>query len=480
MCNKSLEEGWLPESQRHASIKPIVKKEGLDATDVKNYRPISNLTYMSKLVERLVYIQLVEFLELNGLLPKFQSGFRKHHSTETAVLKVLSDILSATDRQCVTLLGLLDMSAAFDTVDHTILLQRLSSSFGMSGSVLSWLNSFLSGRTQQVIFNGNSSQSAPVTCGVPQGSILGPLMFLLYTADILLIAADHGLSMHCYADDGQLYVYEKTGMVGSLVLRVANCIAEIESWLSSNRLKLNADKTQFVWLGSWQQLNKFDIPTVNLGGNFVSVQSSVMDLGVLLDNKLTMKDHVDKICRSSFYQLRQLRTIRKSLPSDACQTLIHAFVTSRLDYCNSLLYGISSTLIKRLDSVFRCAARLVMRKMKFDHISSDMRDVLHWLPTRQRINYKLCLLVYNCIHGDAPIYLAEMLRPVSSVPSRGGLRSAAHGDFIVPRTKTVLFGPRSFAVAGPTLWNGLPAHIKDFANTKSVFKMKLKTFLFSQ
>ena len=192
----------------------------------------------------------------NNLLPRHQPSFRARHSTETAVLKVMSDILAAADDGRVTLLGLLDMSAAFDTVDHHILLQRLESSFGLTGTVLSLLASFLTGRTQQVIFNGMTSIVAALSSGVPQGSVLGPLLFLLYTADIPVIASDHGLGVHCYADDGQLYVSERPGNAGSVISKVTVCIAEIDNWMSSNRLKLNSEKTQFIWLGSCQQLQK--------------------------------------------------------------------------------------------------------------------------------------------------------------------------------------------------------------------------------
>src|SRR6218665_554925 len=135
------------------------------------------------------------------MLAKYQSGFRARHSTETAVLKVLSEILTAADHGRVALLGLLDMSATVDTVDHDILLHRLETSFGLTGSVISWLSSFLHGRTQQVIFNNLESTIAKVTSGMPQGSVLGPLLFLLYTADISVIAMEHNLGVHCYADD---------------------------------------------------------------------------------------------------------------------------------------------------------------------------------------------------------------------------------------------------------------------------------------
>ena len=460
MCNCSLQFGWLPLSQRHAIVKPILKKEGLDQDDVKNYQPISNLTYISKLVERMVSKQLTTFLEEHSLLPKHQSSFRARHSTETALLKVLSDILSAADHGDVTLLWLLDMSDNFDMVDHDILLHHLEESFGLSGSVLDRLSSFLQGRTQPVLFNGIASATADVTSGVPQGSVLGPLLFLLYTADIPVIASEHSLGIHCYADDGQLYVFGKASDADQHVRKVTACIGVIDAWMSSNRLKLNSDKTQFIWLGGRQQLLKVGIESVTLLGDTVIFQSSMNDLGVTIDGPLTMRDHVQKICRSSSYQLRQLRVIRGSLSIDACTMLVHAFVSSRLDYCNSLLAGISDELVNKLQSVLRSAARLILGKWKFDPISVDLHQRLHWLPVEQRIQYKLGLLVYKCLHGLAPPYLSSMLTPVSSNQYSCRLRSAARGDLTVPRTRSVQMGPRSFAVSGPELWNSLAPELK--------------------
>jgi len=469
---------WLPESQRHAILKPILKKDGLDAKDVKSYRPISNLTFISKLVERLVNLQLTEFLEKSGLFPKLQSGFRARHSTETALLKVMSDIMASTDKGNITLLGLLDMSAAFDTVDHHILLDRLEVSYGLKGHVLSWLRSFLSNRTQQVLMNGSSSLVTRIKSGVPQGSILGPLLFLLYTADIPCLATKHGINIHCYADDGQLYLYSRADMADNVVKKVVGCISEIDAWMSSNRLKLNADKTQFTWLGTRQQLDKINIPSINLGSSAVQLQSYVNNLGVIFDQKLSMKQHVDKISRSAFYYLRQLRVIRKSLTTKACEALVHAFVSSRLDYCNCLLYGVGETQLKRLQSVLRAAARLVLRKLKYDSISADIRDRLHWLPVKQRIEFKICVLVFKCRSNEAPVYLSEMLHAVQR-PTRYNLRSDTRLDYDIPRCSSVRSGPRSFAVSGPTLWNSLPNSLKDCVSL-SAFKTGLKAWLFKK
>src|SRR6218665_266380 len=226
--------------------------------------------------------QLTTFLEGNNMLPRHQSGFRARHSTERAVLKIMSDILS----------------------------------------------SFLCERTQEVIFKNLESTVTEVTAGVPQGSGLGPLLFLLYTADISVIAMEYNLGVHCYADDGQLYVFDKADGADSLVSRVNACIAENDVWMSSNRLKLNSEKTQFIWLGGRQQLNKVNINSINLLRSTINYKSSVINLGVTIDGPLTMKGHVLRICHTSFYQLRQLRVIRGSRSIETCTALVHAFVST--------------------------------------------------------------------------------------------------------------------------------------------------------
>ena len=187
-------------------------------------------------------------------------------------------------------------------------------------------------------------------------------------------------------------------------------------------------KTQFIWLGSCQQLQKITVESIDLAGSTLKFQSSVNDLGVLIDSKLTMREHVQRVCRSSFYQLRQLFVIRSSLSMKTCTALVHAFVTSRFDYCNSLLAGINKELLNKLKSVLRFAARLVMRKRKFDPISEDIRNTLHWLPVRQRIEFKLGILAFKCLHGDAPSYLVESLSKVAVNPALQSHRSATRGD----------------------------------------------------
>ena len=213
-------------------------------------------------------------------MPVLQSAYRPGHSTESCILKVVSDILDAADSGQVSLIGLLDLSAAFDTADPDILLRRLELSSGITGAALNCIRSFLSERTQAVTFFGERSSTRKLACGVPQGSVvaLGPLLFILYTADIIHIAGSMGVRVHCYADDTQLYISGSERDAASTVSRVTDCIDAISMWMSSNRLKLNGDKTQFIWLGSRQRLARISKDNLVIqGAEILSTPSATLE-----------------------------------------------------------------------------------------------------------------------------------------------------------------------------------------------------------
>ena len=231
-----------------------------------NYRPVSNLCFLSKLLERVANEQLLDHLRSNNLIPEHQSAYRKSHSTETALLKVTSDALLAADRGMVTLLGLLDLSAAFDCVDHRIFLRRMEVSFGISATAIAWIGSYLEDREQCVRYNGSLSETVVLKYGVPQGSVLGPLYFILYTSDVFDLADLHGFHVHGYADDLQLYDHCLPCDTDILSNRFSNCVDDIREWMSRNRLRLNSSKTEVIWLGSRQRVKALESGRMMISG----------------------------------------------------------------------------------------------------------------------------------------------------------------------------------------------------------------------
>ena len=479
LVNSSLERGQFPPAQKNAVITPILKKPNLDPLNTGNYRPISNLSYLSKLLERCVAAQINIYLRENNLLPMFQSAYRNQHSTETAVLKVLSDIYAAADSGRITLLGLLDLSAAFDTVDHQILVNRLHFSYGFGDVVLEWFRSYLTDRSHCIRSGGVLSTPTSVLCGVPQGSVLGPLLFLLYSADVLHIATKHRFSVHSYADDLQIYDHSPPASCSDLVPRMSACISEIGTWMASNRLQLNPSKTEVIWLGSPGRLSFCPKGDLVIAGVSVRPSTYVRNLGVMVDSSLSMEAHISHLTRSCFYHLRQLRVVRRSLTMDSAHSLIRALVHSRLDYCNGVMAGLRQFQINRLQSILRAAARLVLQLPGWSPVSDLMRTQLHWLPFPQRIQFKLGLMVYKCLHHTAPVYLQQLCVPISTLAGRSHLRSAAAGDLFVPSSKTTTLGRRGFSTAGPVVWNSLSADLRNPALDLGGFRKLLKTELYS-
>ena len=250
----SLETSVMPTELKQAVIRPLLKKPSLDYQEFKNFRlPISNLTFLSKVIEKVVALQLDDYIDNNGLCEVFQSAYRAHHSTETALLRVYNDIAMSIDNQKSVVLVLLDLSAAFDTVDHSLLLARLSTRFGICDQALDWFRSYLSDRTQYVRIQDVSSEVHALPYGVPQGSVLGPLLYSLYTSPLGDIARSHGLSYHFYADDTQLYLSFETSSpedLSTCTSALEDCVKDIDLWMLNNKLKLNSGKTEIIVFSS--------------------------------------------------------------------------------------------------------------------------------------------------------------------------------------------------------------------------------------
>ena len=477
MCNASFQQSALPINSKHAIVRPLLKKSSLDPNDPNSYRPISNLSFVSKIVEKVVDARLSSHSSTHNLLPVFQSAYRPFHSTETAVICVVNNMLKAMDQGHVGALMLLDLSAAFDTVDHQILNDVMRRRFGVCGSALDWLADFLNDRTQIIRMGGRESAISKLKYGVPQGSVTGPKRFIEYAEDVTCQLVKHHLLYHLFADDMQGLLHCLPTDVPQMLSKLNDCFVDVSAWCASKRLQLNANKTELLLFGTAANLKKISPCTdvMQAGSSVIKPAVVVRDLGVLLDAQLSMREHISRTAQVCFFHLRRLRSIRQLLGRDVTLKLVVALVFSRLDYCNAVLAGLPAVSLAPLQRVLHAAARLVNGLRPHDHITSALKE-LHWLPIAQRIDYKLCLLVHKSVIGNAPAYLTNLLTAVADVPSRSGLRDASNGNFVVPRTRLKL-GERAFFVAAPLAWNRLPTELKTMRST-AVFKRALKTFLF--
>ncbi len=305
---------------------------------------------MAKTLERVVFNQVSLFISQNNKLDANQSGFRCDHSTETALLSVTEALRIAKADSKSSVLILLDLSAAFDTVNHQILLSTLSS-LDITGIPLRWFESYLTGRSFEVAWGGGGgevSKAHQLVTGVPQGSVLGPLLFSTYTTSLGPIIQAHGFSYHCYADDTQLYLsfWPDDSMVAA---RISGCLADISAWMKEHHLQLKLAKTELLIFPATPTL-QHDF-TIQLGSSTITPSSSVRNLGVIFDEQLTFKDHIAKTTRSCRFALHNIRKIRPFLTEHAAQLLVQALVISRLDYCNALLAGLPSSTIKPLQMI---------------------------------------------------------------------------------------------------------------------------------
>src|SRR2546426_6530448 len=474
IINLSLSNGIFSDTFKSAIVTPLHKKHSLPHDELSSYRPISNLNFISKILERIIHSRLSNHLQSFPSLCPFQSAYRTFHSTETALLRIYNDLLLSINQQKVSALVLLDLSAAFDTIDHQILLDTLTLNFGIDGPAHSLLASYLLNRSQSVSISTHISSPSPIRTGVPQGSVLGPLLFTLYTTPLSYILSDSRVSYHLYADDTQLYISFSSADAPDNLSVLSSTLDSVYAWFTCNRLSVNPSKTEYMLIGNSRQRAKLTSTSLTFCGNNLTPVDSCRNLGVVFDKELSFEKHISSICSTSFYHIRQLRQIRSSLDTNSAIVLANALVSSKLDHCYSLLYDLPEFSLDRLQSVQNALARVVVPSVKRFHNVTPTLKTLPWLPVRERIKFKIASLTFKTMLHKQPSYLHDLLKPYQ--PLRP-LRSSDLHLLDVPYVFSAR-GRRSFLFAAPTIWNSLPISLRCSSSVAS-FLSGLKTHLFS-
>ena len=468
LVNISLASGDIS-GLKDSVISPILKKLSLDKNVLKFFRPIVNLQFLSKVIEKVVLKQLNEHMAINNLECDQQFGYKKNFSTETMLIQIVDEVLVGFEQKSGTILVLLDMSSAFDTVDINKLLHILEHKIGLKGTVLQWFHSFLIGRKQKVIVNGHMSELLLTLYGVPQGSVLGPVLFNIYVSSLPSIIHNQGFASSMYADDTNARIkFSFKFQLSNVSVKVPQLINEVSAWMKSHFLKINPDKTE-IMLFCPPSCKK--VPKIS--GIFVDdccirfKDNSVKLLGVHLDTHLTLDNHINQLVSECYYHLKNVGKIRRYLSLEDAEKLIHALITSKFDYSNALLYGIKASSLKKLQKVQNYAARLVHQLPAQQPIDADVLHDLHWLSIERRIVFKLLLLVHKFFMGIAPSCFNEMLL----------VKDDFERLLSTPFMNTVP-GRQSFSYASPRFWNRLPKDIRLLCDTDK-FKQSIKTVLFT-
>lgn len=470
IINSSLTSSVFPSPWKDALVRPLPKNSKPVCSS--DFRPISLLPAMSKCLEYIAYDQLAEHLQEHNLLDPFQSGFRSHHSTCTALLRVVDDARLAIDNKKLTLMVLLDFSLAFNSVNYDILLAKLQRYNNLSESALSWVKSYLNERHQTVVGN-DSSQSSVITLsnGVPQGSVLGPLLFSLYIQDVR--DCFRFCKYHCYADDIQLYYHFSPSDTLLAFQHVNDDLSRILSWSRKNLLAINPGKCQAIVVGSQKMLNFFNsepCPPLMLGGSIIPLSPTVKNLGIIIDQTLSWKAQVMSVRKKVFYCLHSLRRLKNVLPDKLRNRLIQSLVFPHFDYCDSLFSNLSVNLQRLLQVAQNNCIRFCCNIPYMDRVTPYYLH-LSWLKLDGRRKLHQGVLTYKILHQLAPPYLSLNFNCLSN--RRYNTRGVNPLAMPVHRTHTF---HSSFIVSSTSLWNSIPRVVRD-SPTIATFRTRFKEHL---
>lgn len=464
IVNKSLVENRVPVELKSARVKPLHKKNS--KTDVGNYRPVSILCIVSKILERAVYNQLETYLVENHLLYEFQSGFRTSFSTDSCLVFLTDYIRAQTAKGLYTGMILLDLQKAFDTVNHSILCSKLKA---MGVESVEWFSSYLSGRKQQVHVNGTLSSSESITCGVPQGSILGPLLFLCYVND-MAISISTECKLLLYADDSAIIFSHKCleEISRKLGLELENC----NKWLIDNKLSLHLGKTECILFGSKRKLRKVKDFSVSCGNNIIKAQLSVKYLGHVLDNTLSGMTCANDVIKKVNARLKFLYRQNSVLDFDMRKTLCDSLVQCLFDYaCSAWYNGLSRTLKLKLQRTQNKVVRFILNIPSRTSFSNNDFKRVGLLKIEDRVRQLSLNHVHKIFYGKSPVYLKENFTKKSDIHAYHTRKR--NYNFYVPYVNS--FTVSTFYYNGILSWNSLPENLQSIER-HSKFKQEVKKY----
>lgn len=466
ILNISINSGVFPDCWKIAKVIPLFKSG--DREDPDNYRPISILPVLSKILERHIHDHLYNYLCENNLLYPLQSGFRKHHGTDTALIRVIDNLLFNLDNDQVSGLLLVDYRKAFDMVDREILLQKLNA-YGLTPVASKWFSSYLTDRHQFIAIDNVTSDSTLVRHGVPQGSILGPLLFVIYINDLPLHV--NGADLDLYADDTTLTLSADISAVDSLQDSLAASLKEIECWTHTNKLPLNEKKTKTL-LVTGKRLGKklpdgYNLSLKTMNGVSLEQVPSAKLLGIDIDHDLSMNTYVDRLCKKISQRIGILNKIKLCLPFNQRLLFYNSLIKPLFDYANVAWQSLCSneSLLRILRLQKRAARVLLDAEPRSSSVMLFNR--LKWIPFYDSTKMAKCSILFKRINYCVPNYLNDSLRLLSSVHSRN-TRFCKY-NFLLPKFKRAREGGKTFLVSAIKLWNQLKPELKK-SNTLKAFK----------